>query len=83
MRKGRSPILTEDEEREIAAWITGSVERGSPRSSLDVITGANMILRRRMGVEAQDLGRGWLEKFRRDKISPIEFQKISANLPPT
>ena len=82
--QGKDPVLTRNEELEVVSWIKGCVERGSPRCSLDVIAGANKLLHRRLGSSAQELGRGWLYKFRkRHNLSHHKAEhlsKASANL---
>lgn len=82
--KGSSTVLSFEEEQDILKWIVGSIQRGVPRSSLDVIGGANKILQDRLGTEAQILGRGWLQKFiqRHNLVFrvPENLNKASANL---
>ena len=81
---GSKPVLTDEEEKEILIWITGSIQRGLPPGSLDVIEAANMVLQRRMKEQAQVLGRGWMQKFKkRHQLSyrvPEKLKKASANV---
>jgi DDE superfamily endonuclease/helix-turn-helix, Psq domain/Tc5 transposase DNA-binding domain len=81
---GTAPILSVEEEREILDWIIESANRGAPKSSLDVLEGANKIYRRRQGDQAQTLGKGWLQKFnKRQKLVyrvADNLGKASANL---
>jgi helix-turn-helix, Psq domain len=42
--KGYTPMLTEAEEKEIVKWVVGSLQRGVPWCSLDIIEAANKLL---------------------------------------
>ena len=63
--RGSNPVLNDEEEKETLSWITGSIGRGAPPGSLDVMEAANLILQRRLGEKAQVLGRGWLQKYKK------------------
>lgn len=82
--RGSNPLLNDEEENEILIWITGSIQRGVPPGSLDVMEAANLIWQRRIGEEAQVLGRGWLQKFKkRHQLSyrfPEKLKKASAKV---
>ena len=82
-KKGSNTALTDTEETEILTWLIGSIKRGSPPGSLDVLDSANKILKRRIGVETT-LGRGWLQRFiGRHKLTyrvPEKLNKASANI---
>jgi len=60
---GSKPLLTVDEEKQIVDWINGSLARGAPRRSLEVIAAANKILHNRSGSQDRLLGAGWLQRF--------------------
>ena len=68
----------------ILVWITGSIQRGAPADSLDVMEAANSVLQRRLGERGQLLGRGWLQSFKkRHHLSyrvPEKLKKASANV---
>jgi Tc5 transposase DNA-binding domain len=70
--KGLAPKLTEVEEKEIVNWAIGSLQRGVPRCSLDLIEAANKLLKRRPSNRV--VGRGWLRKF-------ILRHKFSSRIP--
>ena len=81
---GQPTILNKAEEEEIVDWINGSIARGVPPGSLDVIDAGNLVIQRRLGSAAQVLTRGWLEKFnKRHKLTyrvADKLNKASANI---
>ena len=83
-KRGRNTVLCASEETEIVKWMTGSIERGAPPGSLDVLEAANVVLKRRLGTDSSTLGRGWLQRFiARQKITyrvPDKLNKASANI---
>ena len=83
-KTGPKTALYDDEESEIVKWMTGSIERGAPPGSLDVLEAANVVLKRRLGDDSPTLGKGWLQRFiKRQRISyrvPEKLNKASANI---
>jgi Tc5 transposase DNA-binding domain len=55
--------LNQEDEKKIVDWINGSIKRGAPRCSLDVIGAANKVLESKLGSQEQPFGRGWLQRF--------------------
>ena len=82
--KGQVPVLSSDEESKVVDWIIESAKRGNPKSSLDVLDAANRLLHHRMQSLDRNLGRGWLDSFKkRHRLShrvAESITKASANL---
>jgi hypothetical protein len=81
---GPKPKLSQEDEMEIVDWVSGSIRRGAPRCSLDVIDAANKVIDSNFGEQEHPVGRGWLQRFnKRHNLVfrvPEKLNRASANI---